>query len=263
MTNSLKEQMKHPINVHRWRVLECVYPKSFELVQKTNILTKRLVERNNKLAQQAEDLQLKQQIYQQIRVALSKSPGLETPEKVRYFAHLLAAKRKQYATLQNEFKEAEAQTDYYKIEIMNIQKRVLDLKAKYFKRMRNAVKKAQFQRYPSKNQYEILLLLHAQEQRRREKLRKMSEGEEPGEHEGGEGEGDQAIHGEMTEPTRPLNQYIEAAQDLDTFVELFAKEQATQEAAAAEENNTDQIDNNQEHSTKRKKSLRQFNLLSL
>ena len=84
MINALSQQMRQPINVHRWRVLEATEPAAYELVLKINLLTKRLVDRNSELGDQSKQLIEKQNIYTEMRKGLQRSPGLETPEEVLY-----------------------------------------------------------------------------------------------------------------------------------------------------------------------------------
>jgi hypothetical protein len=118
------------------------------MVQKVNLLTKRLVDRNSLLGKQSEDLKFKQEIYCQIREAMKKSPGLEAPENVTYYRHLQSAKTQQYEALKYELKAAESQTEYYQEEIRRLHDRHRKIKEKYFRRQKGWGRKICHEYYP-------------------------------------------------------------------------------------------------------------------
>jgi chromosome segregation ATPase len=132
MINALTEQMRHPINIHRWRVLEATHPEAYELVQTINLLTKRLVDRNANIKEQNVLLDQKQKLYVEIRACIERSPGLEVPEEVEYCKCLLAAKRRQFETLKKDVNSAENQTAFYRDKVKELNFRMMELKQKYF-----------------------------------------------------------------------------------------------------------------------------------
>jgi hypothetical protein len=136
MISALQEQMRHPINVHRWRLLEATSPEAYEMVLRINLLTRLLVNRNSNLRQQSRYLEQKQEIYVEARKALERSPGLETPEEVTYYQHLLYAKQEQYHHLKRELLGAESQTEYYRGEVLLLNDRMMALKRKFFDKLR-------------------------------------------------------------------------------------------------------------------------------
>lgn len=105
------------------------------MVLKSNLLTKRLVERNEVIRKQDEDLTYKQEIYCQIREALSKAPNLETPENVIYYQHLVGAKKRQYKKLQYELQASLLHAKYYEEELEELKVLFGKLRNKYFRKM--------------------------------------------------------------------------------------------------------------------------------
>ncbi|CAG7833762.1 unnamed protein product [Allacma fusca] len=138
MISALQEQMRHPINVHRWRLLEATSPEAYEMVLRINLLTRRLVGRNSNLAVQSKYLQEKQEIYVEARKALERCPGLETPEEVTYYQHLLFAKQQQFHHLKRELLAAESQTEFYRGEVLLLNDKMLELKQKFFEKLRGS-----------------------------------------------------------------------------------------------------------------------------
>ena len=141
------------------------------MVLKVNLLTKRLVERNSILAEQAGDLKFKQEIYTQIRDSLKKCPGLEAPENVRYYRHLQKAKVKQLEGLKFELRAAESQAEYYQEEIIRLQDRLKKTKEKYFERQKRMKKKICHNYFPLPMEME-----ECQEENRENQLEAISSG---------------------------------------------------------------------------------------
>ncbi|CAG7815765.1 unnamed protein product [Allacma fusca] len=135
MINALKEQSRHPVNIHRWRVLEATSPEAYELIQRINLLTKRLVERNVYLKNQDEQLNEKQCMYVEVRTCIERSPGLEVPEEVKYCQSLISAKIKQLEVLKKDLNSAENQTSYYRDRVKELHIKMQELKHAYFARM--------------------------------------------------------------------------------------------------------------------------------
>jgi len=105
------------------------------MVIKANLLSKRLIDRNAVIRQQDEDLKYKQEIYCQIREALTKAPSLEVPENVSYYQHLVAAKKRHYQSLQYELRSSQLHTKYYEEELENVNAGLENLKERYFRKM--------------------------------------------------------------------------------------------------------------------------------
>jgi len=71
--DSLQEELENPMNVHRWRKLEGSDPATFELVQKIQILQKRLIEKSEEVVDKDLLIHRKDRLYAELKVVCISS----------------------------------------------------------------------------------------------------------------------------------------------------------------------------------------------
>jgi len=74
---ALSEELENPMNVHRWRKLEGSDPKRYELLQKIQLLQKRLLTKTEQLVERDLQLKDKERVHEEMRSLLSRQVGPE------------------------------------------------------------------------------------------------------------------------------------------------------------------------------------------
>ncbi|CAF2068999.1 unnamed protein product [Rotaria magnacalcarata] len=64
---ALEEELENPMNVHRWRKLEGSDPSTFELIQKIQLLQKRLIQKTEEVVQKELLIQEKEKFYAELK----------------------------------------------------------------------------------------------------------------------------------------------------------------------------------------------------
>ncbi|XP_035706287.1 cilia- and flagella-associated protein 58 [Folsomia candida] len=141
MVNAIIDELKRPINIHRWRVLEAIDPDAYNLVKKINIVTQRLVDHNEHIRLQNLRIADKEHIYVDIRGVTKHLPGQETREERLYYDVLYKSKQRQLDNLKHEMYANEAQTAYFRGQVSILSKKMAALKKAYFDKMSKKNKK--------------------------------------------------------------------------------------------------------------------------
>ncbi len=68
----LEEELAKPLNVHRWRKLECTDPETYELIQKIQSLQKRLIAKTEEVSEKDVLIQEKEKLYIELKNILAK-----------------------------------------------------------------------------------------------------------------------------------------------------------------------------------------------
>ncbi|CAF0762586.1 unnamed protein product [Adineta steineri] len=129
---ALEEELENPMNVHRWRKLEGSDPSTFELIQKIQILQKRLIQKTEEVVQKELLIQEKEKLYAELKRILARQPGPEVAEQLSIYQETLKAKTKQLKSLASEVNMYESQIDDYKYEIDKLNRQLTEVRQKYF-----------------------------------------------------------------------------------------------------------------------------------
>ncbi|GAA6111847.1 cilia- and flagella-associated protein 58 isoform X1, partial [Tachysurus ichikawai] len=92
---SLQEELENPMNVHRWRRLEGSDPCTFELIQKTHSLQRRLIAKTKMVVEKEVLLKEKEKEYIELKHKLACMPGPEAAEQLWKTQQTLKKKNKQ------------------------------------------------------------------------------------------------------------------------------------------------------------------------
>lgn len=128
---ALQEELKFPMNVHRWRKLESSDPKTYELLQLLHSLQKRLIAKTEEEQRKAAVIQAKEEQYLQLKNILVRQVGPEAIEQINEFERILKDKNKQYKHMGTELNMYQAQVKEYRYQIQNLDKAFQDLKSKF------------------------------------------------------------------------------------------------------------------------------------
>ena len=129
---ALSEELENPMNVHRWRKLEGSDPATYELVQKTHMLQKRLIEKSEEVLDKDLLIRHKEKLYLELKNILARQPGPEVAEQLSTFQASLLERAKQMEQLEAELSMSHTQASEYKYEIARISKELQEVKKKFY-----------------------------------------------------------------------------------------------------------------------------------
>ncbi|ORX50755.1 hypothetical protein BCR36DRAFT_55931 [Piromyces finnis] len=128
----LEDELKTPMNVHRWRKLSGSDPESFELILKIQSLQKRLLRNTEDLIGKEQELQEKNKMYEKLKKILERQPGVKTMEQLRYYRESLKSKINESKSLASELNMYQSQIEDYKVEIVRLNDEIQNQKSKYY-----------------------------------------------------------------------------------------------------------------------------------
>ena len=129
---ALSEELENPMNVHRWRKLEGSDPATYELVQKTHMLQKRLIEKSEEVTDKDMLIHHKEKLYSELKNILARQPGPEVAEQLSTYQQSLTERAKQMEQMEAELSMSHTQASEYKFEIARINKELVEVKKKFF-----------------------------------------------------------------------------------------------------------------------------------
>ena len=104
----LTDELDKPLNVHRWRKLECTDPETYELIQKIQSLQKRLIAKTEEVSEKDVLIQEKEKLYIELKNILAKQSGPEVAEKLQVYQQNLKDRAKQLKEMVGELKNYQA-----------------------------------------------------------------------------------------------------------------------------------------------------------
>lgn len=104
----LEDELKKPLNVHRWRKLESTDIDTYELIQKIQSLQKRLIAKTEEVAEKDVLIQEKEKLYIELKNILAKQSGPEVTEKLVVYQQNLKERAKQLKDMVGELRKYQA-----------------------------------------------------------------------------------------------------------------------------------------------------------
>ncbi|XP_061228374.1 cilia- and flagella-associated protein 58 [Neopsephotus bourkii] len=132
----LEEELKNPLNVHRWRKLQATDPSTYELIEKIQRLQKQLIAKTGEVIEKELLLQEKEKLYGELKHILARQPGPEAAEQLQHYRHTLQEKTKQLKVLSSELNMRESQNQEYKQKIESLGNELMNVKKKYLAQKR-------------------------------------------------------------------------------------------------------------------------------
>ena len=114
---ALSEELENPINVHRWRQLKGTDPTMYELIQKVQLLQRRLISKTEEVTSKQIIIAEKGKVLDELRVVLSRQPGPQAFEELRETHAQIKEKSRQIKGLKSELKMFIAHRDAYTHEL--------------------------------------------------------------------------------------------------------------------------------------------------
>ncbi|KAK9852338.1 hypothetical protein WJX84_004646 [Apatococcus fuscideae] len=133
---ALSEELENPLNVHRWRKLEGSDPTTYEMIQKVQLLQRRLIAKTEEVVEKDLAIQEREKLYVELKAILARQPGPEAAEQLSYYQATLREKTKQMKAMAGELNMHTAQNNEHRYEIERMGKELQDLKQRFFEQKR-------------------------------------------------------------------------------------------------------------------------------
>ena len=132
-SSALYEELQHPMNIHRWRILESSDPQRFERIKQIQELQKELIQKAEEVVQSDLLIQEKEKVYVELKQIIARQPGPEVEEQLLVYQQTLKDKNKQLAAMDDELDMYRQQVSFFKEEIIESDKTMDKLKKKWLK----------------------------------------------------------------------------------------------------------------------------------
>eukprot|EP00945_MAST-04E_sp_MAST-4E-sp1_P006352 g6352.t1 len=134
---ALRDEVKKPINVHRWRKLHDSEPGHFDKIQKLQLLQKQIILKTEEVVEKDLLIQEKERLYVELKNILARQPGPEVAEQLQVYSKNLKEKKRQMKAMHGELEMYKSQVDEYKHDLERLNERFENMKHEYFHVMDN------------------------------------------------------------------------------------------------------------------------------
>ncbi|CAD2222960.1 hypothetical protein ADEAN_001051900 [Angomonas deanei] len=132
MTRGLTEELRNSTNVHRWRELEGSSPEMMDLIEKINLLQKKLIAKNDEVQEKAALVAQKEKEYQSLRTQLARLPGPEAAEELALFEENITKRDEQIQMLHGELQNVETRAEVLSDEVAELSAALAEAKHQFF-----------------------------------------------------------------------------------------------------------------------------------
>ncbi|CAF1106439.1 unnamed protein product [Rotaria sp. Silwood1] len=129
--HALEEELQNPINIHRWRKLKGSDPSTFELIQKIQLLQKRLIQKTEEIVQKELLIQEREMSHAALKRILARQSDAEVTKQLSVYQETLKANTRQLKSLIGEVNMYESQIDEFKNEVNKLNRQLAELRQKY------------------------------------------------------------------------------------------------------------------------------------
>ena len=138
---ALNEELKNPMNVHRYRKLEGTNPETYEMILKIQTLQRRLIAKTQEVAEKDFLIQEKERLYIELKNILARQPGPEVEEQLTVYHDNVKEKSRQMNKMLSELDSYHAQVNQYRFEIERLGKELQGLKNGWFDQKRQEMRR--------------------------------------------------------------------------------------------------------------------------
>ncbi|ORX42016.1 hypothetical protein BCR36DRAFT_167356, partial [Piromyces finnis] len=128
---ALEEELKKPINVHRWRQLEGTDPQTLEMIKLHHNLQQKLIDKTKSEKKKDEQIRELEKKYLQLKMILSKKIGSEALEQINEYQQILKDKKMNLKHIVTELEMYQTQSKEYKYIIDELNERINSIKNDY------------------------------------------------------------------------------------------------------------------------------------
>lgn len=130
---SLQDELQQPLNIHRWRLLECSDPSKFEKITRLQELQKILIEKSDEISVSTNLIEEKESECAALKSVMERQVGPEIQNEILTYQINYKEKRKQLADLEEELTANRNQVKAYKAELELLDHEMTWMKQKWLK----------------------------------------------------------------------------------------------------------------------------------
>lgn len=109
---ALSDELENPLNVHRWRKLEGSDPAAYEMIQKIQLLQKRLLLKSEEIERKNSVIKEHEKRKQEMEKTIARQPGPDVSEQLNFFQNDARKKTKQMKAMAGELNMHQTQVIY-------------------------------------------------------------------------------------------------------------------------------------------------------
>eukprot|EP00474_Spongospora_subterranea_P010578 CRZ11036.1 hypothetical protein [Spongospora subterranea] len=132
----LEDELKKPMNIHRWRQLQDTSADTFTLIESVQGLQKSIIAKSAELAAKDAKIEQREKLYVDLRRIQARQIGQEVHEQLRIYEAEIKEKTGKHKIMLIELKLCQARVHELKYEIENVYKSLDLVKLTYFQRQR-------------------------------------------------------------------------------------------------------------------------------
>ena len=106
---ALSEELENPINIHHWRKLEGADPDTYEMLQKIQVLQKRLIRKTEDVVDREGQIQEKKGQMEQLTQMLERQPEFDVTDSINAYQQRLKDRTKELKAKAAELNMYQAQ----------------------------------------------------------------------------------------------------------------------------------------------------------
>lgn len=131
-TKALTDELKKPINIHRWRRLMDTNTDTYGMIKRVRNLQKQIITKSSEVEKKDDAIQEKEKLYVDLRKVLARQPGSEAAEQLRLYAATLREKKSKFKQMKAELKMYQSKVYEYKYELQKLSQDLQMVKLDYF-----------------------------------------------------------------------------------------------------------------------------------
>ena len=131
---ALTDELKYPMNVHRWKKMEATDPDNYARIMKIQTLQRRLITKTEEVENKEKLIKRKEKLFMELKNIHARQPGPEVVEQIQIYKNSLKDKTGQLKKMLAELKESQEQVNSNKYEIGRIGSEINKYKQEYFKK---------------------------------------------------------------------------------------------------------------------------------
>uniref|UniRef100_A0A6P7F183 Cilia- and flagella-associated protein 58-like n=1 Tax=Diabrotica virgifera virgifera TaxID=50390 RepID=A0A6P7F183_DIAVI len=128
---ALEQEVQNPLNIHRWRKLAGSDPEVLDLLQKIQILQKRLLQQGSLAVERERQLKQAERLYLNLRKVVARQPGPGIQEELCKTQRALKSRGNKLKCMVSELNMADFKANEYKSDLQRVTEELADLKKKY------------------------------------------------------------------------------------------------------------------------------------
>lgn len=131
---ALSDELKYPMNVHRWNKMEATDPDNYARIMKIQTLQRRLITKTEEVEEKDKLIKQKEKLFMELKNILARQPGPEVYEQIQIYKSSLKDKTGKLKKMLHELKDAQEKVGANKWEISRINGEINKYKEEYFKK---------------------------------------------------------------------------------------------------------------------------------